>query len=244
LQSANAKNVSFEFVPKKFHRRENFDCLLVLHACWDFFETAIFFSLGFSTDSSSTKKPSLGSGNYKFGPSGPGSQQGSHLSPSIGPAGANIKRPPSGVAYPPPKKQKTGVLRDVSLAEAGKFGSLNEYAFFDKVRKALRNPEVYDNFLRCLVLFNQEVISRLELIQLTTPFLSRHAELFKWFKDFVGYRDGGNNHCFSSGADHDSHRDETAGLDDDRNRSESERGARERITGDSAMEIGMLNIFR
>lgn len=53
----------------------------------------------------------------------------------------------------------------MSLAEAGKYGTLNEYAFFDKVRKALRSPEVYENFLRCLVLFNQEVISRGELVQ-------------------------------------------------------------------------------
>ena len=117
-----------------------------------------------------------------------------------------------------------------------------------QVRKALRNPEVYENFLRCLVLFNQEVISRGELIQLTTPFLGRHPELFKWFKDFVGYREGANNNTFatpgSAGtvADLDSHRSGlgagSASLEDDRGRNESERGARERITGDSAMEIG------
>ena len=40
-----------------------------------------------------------------------------------------------------------------------------------KVRKALKNAEVYDNFLRCLVLFNQEVISRAELVQLAANFL-------------------------------------------------------------------------
>ena len=31
------------------------------------------------------------------------------------------------------KRQKMTSLRDVSLAEAGKYGSLNEFAFFDKV---------------------------------------------------------------------------------------------------------------
>ena len=30
-----------------------------------------------------------------------------------------------------------GTLKDVSLAEAGKWGTLNEYAFFDKVRYKL-----------------------------------------------------------------------------------------------------------
>jgi len=48
------------------------------------------------------------------------------------------------------------------------------YAFFFsplQVRKALRSSEAYDNFLRCLVIFNQEVISRAELVQLVLPFL-------------------------------------------------------------------------
>lgn len=40
-----------------------------------------------------------------------------------------------------------------------------------QVRKALRSSEAYDNFLRCLVIFNQEVISRAELVQLVLPFL-------------------------------------------------------------------------
>jgi len=103
-----------------------------------------------------------------------------------------LKRPmTAGRMQPPAKKPRVGVLKDVSLAEAGKYGTLNEYAFFDKVRKALKSSEVYDNFLRCLVLFNQEIVSRPELIQLATPFLNKHPELFAWFKDFVGYREGG-----------------------------------------------------
>lgn len=85
----------------------------------------------------------------------------------------------------PPKRHKP-ICRDVTLAEAGKFGSLNDFAFFDKVRKALRSPEVYDNFLRCLTLFNQEIISRVELIGLISPFLSKFPELHRWFQDFLG----------------------------------------------------------
>jgi paired amphipathic helix protein Sin3a len=34
---------------------------------------------------------------------------------------------------PPPKKHKMSSCRDVTLAEAGKYGTLNDYAFFDKV---------------------------------------------------------------------------------------------------------------
>ena len=80
-----------------------------------------------------------------------------------------------------------------ALAEAGKHTNYSELALFEKVililkvfrrltsnlccfvvlqiRKALRNPEVYDNFLRCLILFNEEIISRQELVHLVTPFL-------------------------------------------------------------------------
>lgn len=56
-----------------------------------------------------------------------------------------------------------------------------------QTRKALKNQEVYENFLRCLVLFNQEIISKSELVQLVTPFLGKFPELFRWFKDFLGH---------------------------------------------------------
>lgn len=112
---------------------------------------------------------------------------------------SNVKRSPSfnsmsgGVNHlirerdgPSPPKRHKPICRDVTLAEAGKFGSLNDFAFFDKVRKALRSPEVYENFLRCLTLFNQEIISRVELVGLISPFLSKFPELHRWFQDFLG----------------------------------------------------------
>ncbi|XP_031549385.1 paired amphipathic helix protein Sin3a-like isoform X2 [Actinia tenebrosa] len=87
------------------------------------------------------------------------------------------------------KKKSRSVMKEVSLAEAGKHGTFTEYAFFDKVHKALKSPEVYDNFLRCLMLFNDEVISRAELVQLGSNFLGKFPELFSWFKEFLGYKD-------------------------------------------------------
>lgn len=55
-----------------------------------------------------------------------------------------------------------------------------------QVRKAVRSQEVYNNFLRCLTLFTQEIVSKSELVHLITPFLSKFPELMKWFKDFLG----------------------------------------------------------
>lgn len=48
---------------------------------------------------------------------------------------------------------------------------------------------MYDNFLRCINLFTQEVISSSELLQMVTPFLGRTPELFRWFKEFTGHAD-------------------------------------------------------
>jgi len=91
---------------------------------------------------------------------------------------------------PPPPKRMRACLRDVSMADAGKLGSLTDYAFFDTVHRMLRNQEVYTNFLRCLQLFNDEVVSKSELLQLVTPFLGKYPELFRRFKDFIGACDG------------------------------------------------------
>lgn len=87
------------------------------------------------------------------------------------------------------KKRHKSALKDVSLAEAVKHGNFTDFSFFEKVRKALKTPEVYENFLRCLVLFNHEVISRPELIQLANSFLGKFPDLFSWFKMFLGYKD-------------------------------------------------------
>uniref|UniRef100_A0A667XYG5 SIN3 transcription regulator family member Aa n=1 Tax=Myripristis murdjan TaxID=586833 RepID=A0A667XYG5_9TELE len=104
--------------------------------------------------------------------------------------GCQIRRHPTAGATPPVKKKpKLLNLKDPSVAEASKHGVGTESLFFEKVRKALRSAEAYDNFLRCLVIFNQEVISRAELVQLVLPFLGKFPELFNWFKNFLGYRE-------------------------------------------------------
>ncbi|KAG7230881.1 hypothetical protein INR49_024908 [Caranx melampygus] len=104
--------------------------------------------------------------------------------------GCQIRRHPTPGPTPPVKKKpKLLNLKDSSVAEASKHGAGTETLFFEKVRKALRSAEAYDNFLRCLVIFNQEVISRAELVQLVLPFLGKFPELFNWFKNFLGYRE-------------------------------------------------------
>ncbi|XP_024137206.1 SIN3 transcription regulator family member Aa [Oryzias melastigma] len=104
--------------------------------------------------------------------------------------GCQIRRHPAPGSTPPVKKKpKLLNLKDPSMIDPSKHGGGTESLFFEKVRKALRSAEAYDNFLRCLVIFNQEVISRAELVQLVLPFLGKFPELFNWFKNFLGYRE-------------------------------------------------------
>ncbi|XP_031201557.1 paired amphipathic helix protein Sin3a [Mastomys coucha] len=104
--------------------------------------------------------------------------------------GCQIRRHSGTGATPPVKKKpKLISLKESSMADATKHGVGTESLFFDKVRKALRSAEAYENFLRCLVIFNQEVISRAELVQLVSPFLGKFPELFNWFKNFLGYKE-------------------------------------------------------
>ncbi|XP_051557779.1 paired amphipathic helix protein Sin3a isoform X2 [Myxocyprinus asiaticus] len=103
--------------------------------------------------------------------------------------GCQIRRHTGPPTTPPVKKKPKFIGKDHPMAEASKLGIGAESLFFEKVRKALRSSEAYDNFLRCLVIFNQEVISRAELVQLVLPFLGKFPELFTWFKNFLGYRE-------------------------------------------------------
>uniref|UniRef100_A0A671KUY6 Paired amphipathic helix protein Sin3a-like n=1 Tax=Sinocyclocheilus anshuiensis TaxID=1608454 RepID=A0A671KUY6_9TELE len=104
--------------------------------------------------------------------------------------GCQIRKHSTTAVTPPVKKKlKLMNIKDSSVAESGKHGGGTESLFFDKVRKALRSAEAYDNFLRCLIIFNEEIISRAELVQLVVPFLGKFPELFTWFKNFLGYKE-------------------------------------------------------
>nr|XP_023418397.1 paired amphipathic helix protein Sin3b isoform X2 [Cavia porcellus] len=89
----------------------------------------------------------------------------------------------------PAKKVKLRGTKDLSLAAVGKYGTLQEFSFFDKVRRVLKSQEVYENFLRCIALFNQELVSGAELLQLVSPFLGKFPELFAQFKSFLGVKE-------------------------------------------------------
>lgn len=61
-----------------------------------------------------------------------------------------------------------------------------ELAFFDKVKNRLRNRETYQEFLKCLNLFSQEIINRNELQSLVYDILGRYPDLMHGFNEFLG----------------------------------------------------------
>mmetsp|Transcript_2091 Transcript_2091/g.7479 ORF Transcript_2091/g.7479 Transcript_2091/m.7479 type:complete len:1018 (-) Transcript_2091:188-3241(-) len=60
-----------------------------------------------------------------------------------------------------------------------------EFAFFDKVKTRLKNREAYQDFLKCLNIFSQEIITRAELQGLVQDILGRHQDLLQAFNEFL-----------------------------------------------------------
>lgn len=71
----------------------------------------------------------IGNAGQKFGHSTGQLKRSPSFTSSMATGNSHVPHGP-----PPPKKHKVALNRDVSIAEAGKYGTLNDYAFFDKVR--------------------------------------------------------------------------------------------------------------
>ncbi|XP_065323201.1 uncharacterized protein LOC135930347 [Gordionus sp. m RMFG-2023] len=84
------------------------------------------------------------------------------------------------------------VLQDVTLSQAVKYGTLADYAFFDKIMNALNNQTVYNNFMRCLNLYIMDIITDCDLISLSQKFFVRFPELLQELKTFLGFTDSGS----------------------------------------------------
>ncbi|TQD69726.1 hypothetical protein C1H46_044742 [Malus baccata] len=66
---------------------------------------------------------------------------------------------------------------------AGMYGQ--EFAFCEKVKEKLRNPEDYQEFLKCLHIYSKEIITRSELQSLVADLIGRYPELMDGFDDFL-----------------------------------------------------------
>uniref|UniRef100_A0A146LA21 Paired amphipathic helix protein Sin3a n=3 Tax=Lygus hesperus TaxID=30085 RepID=A0A146LA21_LYGHE len=64
--------------------------------------------------------------------------------------------------------------------------SSHSYSHFEAIKRAFRNPAKYDHLLRCFHLFNIEIISKAELVDLISPLLARLPDHLNYFKEYLG----------------------------------------------------------
>lgn len=84
-----------------------------------------------------------------------------------------------------------GIPEPVPPSAMAKSSSLTEeLAFFDKVKRAIGNKQTYNEFLKMLNLFLQDIIDKETLVERVAVFLGdTHSDLLLWFKLFVQYEE-------------------------------------------------------
>ena len=108
--------------------------------------------------------------------------------------GRRGKRPPPGsqtstsLAYQR-KRARTAPFKPIPNAALDKSGTLEELEFFEKCKRVIGNKTTYNEFLKVLNLFSQEIIDAKVLVERVEPFLSHANDLYEWFKKFVRYED-------------------------------------------------------
>jgi len=67
-------------------------------------------------------------------------------------------------------------------------GSISEQlAFFDRVKKFVANKSTFNEFLKLLNLFTQDMIDKKTLMHKVYSFIGGNPELVTWFKNFIQY---------------------------------------------------------
>ena len=90
---------------------------------------------------------------------------------------------------------EAGVLRKLHARKAARGGEAGDYGprsslareagFFDRVKARVRSRDTYQDFLKCLNLFAQEIITKAELVGMVSDMLGRFPDLLAGFHDFL-----------------------------------------------------------
>ncbi|CAI2174413.1 5664_t:CDS:10 [Funneliformis geosporum] len=65
--------------------------------------------------------------------------------------------------------------------------SSEELMFFEKVKKHIANKHSYNEFLKLINLYSQQILDTYSLVKKVQNFIGQSVELFEWFKNFVKY---------------------------------------------------------
>ena len=63
----------------------------------------------------------------------------------------------------------------------------DEVSFFDKVKKSMNNKATYNEFLKLINMFSNDVIDRNTLVQRVEPFLATIPDQYNYFKSLIKY---------------------------------------------------------
>ena len=108
-------------------------------------------------------------------------------------------QPVNGSSLPPKKKARAvtsaagetsgvqGLVLDQQVYEGQMIDTIEELEWIDRCKRVIGNKTVYNEFLKVLNLFSQEIIDAKTLVERIEPFLTRAPDLFEWFKRFVKY---------------------------------------------------------
>ncbi|KAF3916821.1 hypothetical protein ABW20_dc0109105 [Dactylellina cionopaga] len=110
--------------------------------------------------------------------------------PSPGPRGPAANKRPKIMHKPIPEAPVSPTLVPANpspLVPTDPVGATSEeMAFFDRVRKYIGNKQTYNEFLKILNLFSQDLMDKSLLISTLESFLGSNPELFNWIKRFLG----------------------------------------------------------
>ena len=72
------------------------------------------------------------------------------------------------------------------------FVTPEEIAFFERVQTVVGSKQVYDEFLKVINLYNQDIINKSILVERVAHFLSKSPDLFNWFRNYINYKPQSN----------------------------------------------------
>ncbi|PRP88642.1 paired amphipathic helix containing protein [Planoprotostelium fungivorum] len=84
------------------------------------------------------------------------------------------------------EKKNTRRKETRSEAEKVQQSSYEEIEFFNRIKQRMNNQSLYTEFLKCLTMFSQGILSKAELGLMVKDLLSKHRDLFDWFRNFIG----------------------------------------------------------
>eukprot|EP01102_Stenamoeba_stenopodia_P018355 TRINITY_DN6714_c0_g1_i2.p1 TRINITY_DN6714_c0_g1~~TRINITY_DN6714_c0_g1_i2.p1 ORF type:complete len:975 (+),score=235.58 TRINITY_DN6714_c0_g1_i2:41-2965(+) len=79
---------------------------------------------------------------------------------------------------------------EIRRHEESLHGAYEDYSFFYRIKQKINNPEIYNEFLKCLNLYSLEIFTKLDLVLMVRDLFGRRFPgLFEQFKQFIHFNE-------------------------------------------------------